>query len=214
MPVKTTIKTRSAGRPRAEDVADIDHRLLAVATQEFLEHGYGGASVSRIVKNAKMSKATVYSRFESKEALFRGIMAEHITQLAPEKFLSVEAETLDLQSGLHVYADHMLALSTQPEMAGVNRLMYTEAHRFPELAKALEQRRRAGIKRVSRFISQCAEHDGIACQAPDAAAEVFFTLVRGWYMQVLLSGRKVTARQRRQWVESSVALFVASRSQW
>ncbi len=44
--------------------------ILAGAMQEFLEHGYAGARVDRLVKAAGVSKATVYRHFPDKEALF------------------------------------------------------------------------------------------------------------------------------------------------
>ena len=68
------IKTRRPrGRPRPEEVADIEDKLLTVALQEFQEQGYGAASVTRIVKTAGMSKTTLYSRYPSKEQLFRAL---------------------------------------------------------------------------------------------------------------------------------------------
>jgi AcrR family transcriptional regulator len=57
MAVRKSVKAKSGrprGRPRPEDVADIEDKLLAVALQEFQDQGYGAASVTNIVKTAGM----------------------------------------------------------------------------------------------------------------------------------------------------------------
>ncbi len=49
--------------------------------QEFLEHGYAGARIDKIVAAAGVSKATVYRHFADKEALFTALiqrMAEKV----------------------------------------------------------------------------------------------------------------------------------------
>ena len=56
---------RPRGRPKLEDVAQIESRLLDVALQEFLAEGYGGTSLTRIVKAAGISKTTLYTRLSS-----------------------------------------------------------------------------------------------------------------------------------------------------
>lgn len=211
--IKPPVK-RSRGRPRLEDVEDIENILLKVALQEFLQHGYGGASVSRIVRNARMSKTTVYSRFSSKEALFHAIMEKQIEQLAPERILAPDGDKLNLEAGLKAYANRMLEFSLKKELVGVNRLMYSEAHRFPELAREAERRSRLGIKRISEYIAACAEADGIACNDPESVAEVFIQMIRGWYIDVVLSDRPVTLKQCSNWVDRSVHVLLAARQQW
>ena len=44
--------------------------ILRGAMQEFLEHGYAGARIDKIVAAAGVSKATVYRHFADKAALF------------------------------------------------------------------------------------------------------------------------------------------------
>jgi AcrR family transcriptional regulator len=45
-------------------------RILSAATQEFAQHGLGGARVDRIAKRAGANKRMLYYYFGSKEALF------------------------------------------------------------------------------------------------------------------------------------------------
>lgn len=219
MPAKSAAKIatqpkRSRGRPKLGEAVDIEKVLLEVALQEFLQHGYGGASVSRIVKNAQMSKTTVYSRFSSKEALFHAIIEQQIEQLAPEKVLSTTKGPLTLEEGLKAYANHMLALSLKGDLLGVNRLMYSESHRFPELAAEAANRSYLGVKRISEFIQACAKAEGIPCQDANSVAEVFILTIRGWYIDIMLTNRKVSPRQRKSWVDQSIRVLLSAREQW
>jgi len=205
---------RSRGRPKLDEVADIEKTLLDIAMHEFLQHGYGGASVSRIVRKAGVSKTTVYSRFASKEALFHAIIEKQIERLAPAELLISESGHLNLKEGLRNYADHMLELSLQGEFLSVNRLMYSESHRFPELAAAAAKRTRLGIKRISTFIAECLADQGISCRNPDSVAEVFIHSIRGWYLDAIFSNRVIDDRQREQWVERSIHVLLSSRQDW
>ncbi len=205
---------RLRGRPRPEEVAAIETKLLAVALQEFLEHGYGGASMNRIVKVAGVSKTTLYSRFASKEALFRAIMSQQIEQLSPSTALRSDNGLLGLEQGLKSYANQMLELSLEGDLLGVNRLVYSESHRFPELGAAAAERTALGIQRISRFIDDCAIADGISCQDPGTAAEVFILAIRGWYINVMLTNQKVTPALREDWVSRAVHVLLSDRQSW
>lgn len=213
-PLAVAKPSKFRGRPRPEDVAILENKLLGVALQEFLEYGYGGASMSRIVKVAGVSKTTLYSRFASKEELFRAIIYQQIDQLSPSTALRSDSGPLSLERGLKSYANQMLELSLEGDLLGVNRLIYSESHRFPELGAAMAERATLGIKRISRFIQDCASADGIACKDPEAAAEVFILAIRGWYINVLLTNQKVVPAQREQWVARAVHVLLSDRQNW
>lgn len=205
---------RSRGRPTLESAAANERQLLSVALREFLQHGYGGTSMAQIVKAAQVSKTTLYSRYPSKHALFRAIVQQQIDEMAPESVLPSAVDDADLKRGLTDYANHMLERSLHGDMLEINRLIYSESARFPELGAAAGERTNLGIKRIADFIKRCAISDGIACANPKAVAEVFILVVRGWYVNVMLTTRKVTPAQRRAWVDRSVHILLSSRSDW
>ncbi len=204
---------RSPGRPKPADVAALERRLLAVALKEFLQHGYGGTSMARIVRIAEVSKTTLYSRFPSKAALFRAIIHQQIEHLSPSAPLRSRAGPERLASGLASYANHMLERNLQGELLGINRLMYSESHRFPELGAAAE-RTELGIRRIADFIRECAVADGVPCRDPEGAAEVFICTMRGWFVNVMLTNRDVSPGQREYWVQRAVQTLLADRCDW
>jgi AcrR family transcriptional regulator len=203
---------RSAGRPKPEDVAAIENSLLSVALQEFLAYGYGGASLTRIVNAVGASKTTLYSRFSSKEKLFRAIMKQQIARLDVAALLKPQLGRPDLERGLKAFANHTLGISLQGEMLAVNRLIFSESHRFPELGAAAAERTELGMKQISAFIRECASHGGISYKDPDALAEAFILMMRGWFVHVMLTNRAVPAAQRERWVDRAVQTLLSARA--
>jgi TetR/AcrR family transcriptional repressor of mexJK operon len=202
---------RAPGRPRQDDVASLEARLLDVALKEFLQHGYGGASLNRIIAAAGVSKTTLYSRFASKEALFRAIIYQQIGRSAAALKL---ADNLSLENGLIAYANHALELSLKGEILAINRLIYSEAHRFPELGAAAAERSQMGVGQVAAFIRKCAARAKTPCRHPDSVAEAFILMLRGWYINQTLTNEKVSSSQRRRWVERAVHAFISDWRKW
>lgn len=205
---------RSRGRPKLEDVSAIENKLLSVALKEFMQHGYGGTSLRQIVKIAGISKTTLYSRFSSKEQLFRAIIRQQIDRLAATTSLRSDAGPLSLERGLKAYANRMLEMSLKGDVLEINRLIYSESQRFPELGAAAAERSALGIKQIADFIRERAVADGISCSDPEGIAEAFILMLRGWYVNVMLTNTKVLAARREQWVERAVRTITLARSEW
>ena len=205
---------RPRGRPRLDDVAQLESRLFEVALREFLAEGYGGTSLTQIVKAAGISKTTLYTRYASKEELFRAICRQQIERFSAVTALRSPMGRLDLESGLRAYGNRTLEISLEGELLQVNRLIYSESGRFPELGAAAAERSQLGISDVAEFIRACAEADGLACRDPRAVAEAFIFMLRGWYVDVLLTNREVTTRDRELWVDGALRTLLSGRADW
>jgi TetR/AcrR family transcriptional repressor of mexJK operon len=96
----------------------------------------------------------------------------------------------------------------------VNRLIYSEASRFPELGAAAAERTQLGIQQIAEFVRLCASTDGVPCADPEGVAEAFILMIRGWYMDVTLNNRKVSVAKRRQWVARAVHILLSARADW
>lgn len=200
---------RTRGRPKLEDGAQIEGHLLDVALKEFLAKGYGGASMSAIVRTAGVSKTTLYSRHGSKEALFRAIMRQQVDRLAAATTLTSASGPMTLEEGLKSYANRTLEISLEGDLLAVNRLINSESHRFPELGMAAVERTELGISQIVWFIDECARTSGVTCPDPRAFAEAFIMALRGWYGNALLANRTVTPAERRVWVDRMVPAMIA-----
>jgi AcrR family transcriptional regulator len=197
---------RTAGRPRQEDAASIDRHILAVAFREFKKHGYGATSLSQIVSAARISKTTLYSRFPSKDVLFRAIMREQIDALTDHTLWEAKPD-LGIEEGLRVFADRMLEIALMPNMQAVNRLILGESHRFPELGEAAVEKHQFGIYGVTQLLRELARLRGVPCKDPERAAEVFMNAIQGWYVTRLLTNREVSANDREQYAEDATRIL-------
>lgn len=205
---------RTRGRPKRGDGALIESNLLDVALREFVAHGYGGTSMRQIVKVANISRTTLYARFASKEALFRAIMRQQIERLSVSTILNPADGPPHLEAGLKAYANRTLAISFEGDLLAVNRLIYSESHRFSELGAAAAERTQIGIAHIAGFIRHCADVDKIPCRDATAVAEAFILMLRGWYVNVMLTNRAVPAAERKRWVERVVHLMLSGREAW
>ena len=111
--------------------------IRAGALQEFLEHGYAGARIDKIVEAAGVSKATVYRHFPDKEALFTAL----IQQMACRKILfelqTPQSYDEEPTRFLKRYATGMLDnVADDPQILTFLRIIVGESGRFPELARA------------------------------------------------------------------------------
>lgn len=209
----TETNRRTRGRPSTESVALIEREILQIALTQFVEHGYG-VSMAQIVKAAGISKTTLYSRFASKEHLFQAIIRQQIERVAETVPLGPPKAYYTLERGLENYANRTLEVSLERSFIEVNRLIYSEARRFPELAVAAAERNRLGIEQLSEFIRYRAEADSIPCKDPNTVAEVVIVLMRGWYLNAMLTNSEISVAHREDWVQRSVRTLIMSRSDW
>jgi AcrR family transcriptional regulator len=77
-----------------------DEKVLAAALKEFAEHGFDGARVDRIAKNAKVNKAMIYYHFKSKEALYERILSD-LAGMIYERVVGVIVEESDPREQLY-----------------------------------------------------------------------------------------------------------------
>src|SRR5258708_20371451 len=80
--------TRAGGVPQHGGVRDTGNargdRILAAARTLFLKLGYGETSMDAIARHAAVSKATLYSHFAGKDALFAALVVTECRHLSDE----------------------------------------------------------------------------------------------------------------------------------
>jgi TetR/AcrR family transcriptional repressor of mexJK operon len=207
------VASRRAGRPSAASVADLDRTLIRVARQFFVAKGYGATSMSEIATAARASKGTLYARFPTKADVFRAILDEQIRRTSGW-IQQVGPKPKTLQALLRVFAEQALSDSLSTETLQLNRLILSEAERFPELAEAAHARGRVGVKQVARHIEEYAKEDGIPCRDPVLVADVFIQMTRGWYSECMLRNDQVSPKEIKTWVTQMVNWFMGNRKTW
>ena len=153
-------------------------QILNAAAAAFMEHGFGPASVDSIARNAGVSKATVYTRFASKEAMFEAVVERERKRRHLDRVLANSDP--DFEARLRAWAEGMVRLFIDPVTAKVYRMVLAESPRFPELGRAFY--RSAPMASRERLAEQLAAHGaeaGLAIDDPLQAAADFIGLLRG-----------------------------------
>jgi len=109
--------------------------ILAAATEAFGESGFARTTLEDVARRAKVSKGTLYRYFDSKETLFREMVRANVVTVlaAGEEFVrSYPGTSRQLLADL---IRRMWETMRKPSMARIARLVHSELHEFPELAR-------------------------------------------------------------------------------
>jgi AcrR family transcriptional regulator len=125
-----------AGSRRKRDPVGMQRKILEAATEEFANHGFGGARVERISSRARTVDRMLYYYFGSKEKLFRAVLEEAYEKLG--------------------HAESQLQLASTPPLQGMRQLIaftwdYYYLHpEFIRLLNSENQYRGQHLKKSSR----------------------------------------------------------------
>lgn len=116
-------------------------RQIQSAAQElFLTNGFSDTSMDAVTKKAKVSKQTVYSYYESKEALLYDVFQNLIREINFEKEFQLTQtfeinNITDLTTLLEKVAEKISKSLVQPEYLGLVRIILAEMSNFPQLGE-------------------------------------------------------------------------------
>lgn len=183
-------------------------KIVEAAIAEFLEHGFGDATMDRVAARAQVSKRTVYSHFEGKERLFRAIvdmMVETVRDTLEIRFDPARPAEAQLRALIAAEGRLMCA----PDFFRLARIAIGRAMRDPGLKADLDTRLDKTAA-VERFL---AEADGAGhLRVPDpgrAARELLATLKGQAFWPKIIAGEPVTRAEMDAIEESAAALFLA-----
>jgi AcrR family transcriptional regulator len=150
--------------------APIDREtLLALARAEFSARGFAAARMEDIARAGGISKAALYLRFPSKEAIFEEAVRDLIGRTLPE-MLPSEFGDLSAEAMLRQFLPLAFLRLTDPEFAFVPRVIIGEGANFPELARFYHDE---VVQRVLDLMAGLIRHGvsrgEFACPDPDLA---------------------------------------------
>ena len=152
--------------------------LLDKASEVFLEHGYQGATIDRIIAHAGGSKATIYKNFGDKQGLFLAIM-ERLGRDLFEGMDAVDWRGREAESVLQEIGEAYLKRVASPRAIGIWRLCVAEAGRSPDLARsAFERGPGAAVSRLTGVFEQLKAQGLLKVRDPHDAARAFLALLR------------------------------------
>jgi TetR/AcrR family transcriptional repressor of mexJK operon len=186
--------------------------VLSGARTVFLSHGFSAATTDMIQQSAGVSKATVYARYATKEALFIAVIEAECESFlgSVRKLRFPSTHPHDVLLSL---AKSYMAIVLSASGLDLFRVVIAEAPRFPELARHFYVvGPRVFTDIVAAHLDEAARRDEIDFSpvGRDIAASLFVNLVRGeLHLQCLTHpGSVPSAAQRDQWAEAAVTTFV------
>jgi AcrR family transcriptional regulator len=126
-----------APAPRKRDPEGMQRKILDAATEEFANHGYGGARIERISRRAHTVDRMLYYYFGSKEKLFRAVLEGAYERLGR--------------------AEEQLSLASTPPVEGMCQLIaftwdyYCARPEFIRLLNSENQHRGQHLKKSNRL---------------------------------------------------------------
>jgi len=110
------------GRPSKKSI------ILDIAQQLFAEHGYQGTSIDLVVREAKVSKPTVYNNFPSKQILIQSLIERSIE--------SKQQYYKELLQSTDDFSDTIFNLFTSvtddPFELAIFKMFYGESHKLDD----------------------------------------------------------------------------------
>jgi len=198
----------------ADDINDFNNakmrQIFAAARKVFMKSGYGAASMDAIAREAAVSKATLYTHFDSKDALFEALIVaecKHFSgQIGQRAF-----DEPDIQKALRSLAEDFNELLCTDESLAMYRIVVAEAPRFPELGRIFyDSGPRVMIDRIADLLARAAARGLLAIGDARIAAVQFISLVRGDSHLTRILGVKAAAKNAAaDYIDSGVKLFLA-----
>jgi AcrR family transcriptional regulator len=207
---------RRGGRPSREDAEQLRETIIAVATEMFLEQGYGATSIDAIARRARISKRTFYHRFRDKAELFGAVVHDVVARLRPPNAVDSAGMAAlfagaALEDILLRVAGLMLRAALSPAAIALQRVILSELPRFPELAAVVagEGTRQEAVNHIAALLERERQTGGVAFDQPSFAAEQFLQMVVSLPQRRALGlGTPMSESELESWARQTVRLFL------
>ena len=202
---------RGSGRGRL----DKRRAILDAAAEVFGESGYERASVDAIALKAAVSKPTIYNHFGTKENLFRESIAESaatVNQQSMDSITRFDPRTADWRAALNELVMGLTQCSRSECAQSVQRQIYAEVKRDPEVYRAVRARAIDPITNaLAGQLAMLANAGRLAIPDPLLAAKQLLALATAEIVELTeLGGRTASDAEVRRAAAAAVDTFVAA----
>lgn len=165
-------------------------QVLDGARTVFMRDGFEGASVDDIVREAGVSKATLYSYFPDKRLLFIEVAKSECKSQSDAAIAEVEGSG-DVRKVMGDVARRMMRFFLSPVGIQVHRIIVGESQRFPEVGREFYEHGPGMVHGKLKEFLRCACDAGqLKIDDIDLAADQFPELCKaGLHLQMVLGLR-------------------------
>jgi AcrR family transcriptional regulator len=186
-------------------------QVLAGAREVFLREGFEGASVDQIARDAGVSKATLYSYFPDKQALFMAVLTSQC-QMQSEQAMGIEILQRPVPEALHSIALSFLNFLMSDFAIQVFRVCVAESTRFPELGRAFyDSGPKQVLDQIAAYLGSEKVSQELRIDDPYMAADQFLQLCRADMLlrRILNVDTDVSPEKMDRVARETVATFLA-----
>ena len=149
-------------------------KILAIAIELFLEKGYGGASMSELLRLTGGSKTTIYTYFGDKAGLFTAIIDELLRDTVAFS-ASPDLDERPVRDALLDIANRHLEVVLTDRYIRLVRIVAAEVERFPELGRAFyEHGPGCSYANFKRFLDERTARGEFMIDDTSRATDTFF----------------------------------------
>lgn len=197
------------GRPTRETAQRRHEELLERALEMFSLGGFELTTIDAIASSLNMTKRTIYARYKDKAALFEAAVKRAIDRWYIPVEVLRQADTGDLAGTLTAIAQIRVGNNLSPEGQRLQRIVTSEAYRFPQIYERYEAVSLATITYVVELLRKYGEQEsGSWFDEPELAASAFLTIVNAPARLKLLFDRTTPPDEVDHHIEKSVQLFL------
>lgn len=183
--------------------------LLSVAGDEFVTRGFAEASVSRIARDAGVSKKTIYARFPTKDALLFAVVEDLVIRTRNAAVDGgMTTMTGEPAQALTQFGMRIARGWTTPRDVAIYRLIISEVVRFPQLAEIFISAMEVIRSTLTNYLREQAAAGTLAITDPEAACRQFGMLAYGELRERTMLGETITEERLTATVERAVQLFL------
>lgn len=186
--------------------------ILDVASAVFLEMGFERASMAEISSRVGGSKATLYSYFPSKEALFVATTLIHGQRHADEAFASLKPNVGDLTQSLQGYAERILGLLCRADIVSAIRIVIAESGKSDVGRLFFKAGPQHGQQALSQFMALESQVGRLKGADPDVMSAHFAGLLESQTLMPLLFGVRqgIPKAEIKRIAAAAVGVFMAA----
>lgn len=189
-------------------------QVLEGARKVFMRDGFEGASVDDIVREAGVSKATLYSYFPDKRLLFIEV-AKIECQAQSDDAVAEITSSDDVRYALTTAAKRMTRFFMSDVGLQVHRIIVGESQRFPEIGREFYESGPAKVHAILRhFLQRAVEAGSLRIDDIDLAADQFPELCKaGLHLKLVLGLREPpTEAEIDRVIDGAVDMFMCQYS--
>jgi TetR/AcrR family transcriptional repressor of mexJK operon len=199
------------GRPTAARVEAINRAILIAARAELVSSGYESARMEAVAAAASVSKGTLYSRYPTKEALLRGVIADNVAAWSGR--WDSGGPPMDLRQRLKHQSRSLMAYCCSGKLEQLERLIAS----VPPMHELRRLRHEFGHERTVQVMAQGiideTRDQSIQARAAVRLAEMLIAMLYGWW-RAQREIRRVEREEALAYADHAVDVLFEGRSAW